>query len=91
MDGWMDGWGAYHPLEVDQAEPLAYVIADDDQVRSKELPVLGAAGIVELEAVLAFAGTDLKNEGLVDVSEEGDGGSALEVLAPLAYSAAFHG
>jgi hypothetical protein len=70
---------------------LAYVITDDGQVRPEKPPVFGAAGIVKLEAILAFAGTDLENEGLVDISEEGDGSLALEVLAPLAYSSVFSG
>lgn len=87
----MEGWKAYHPLEVNETEALAYVIADDDQVGPEELPVLRAAGVVKLEAVLSFAGTDLKDEGLVDISEEGDGGLTLEVVASLAYSAVFRG
>jgi hypothetical protein len=44
---------------------LAYVIADDDEVRSEEPPVLGAGRVVKLEAVLALAGAYLKGERLV--------------------------
>lgn len=35
---------------------------------------------------MASAGADLENKGLVQVAEEGDGGSALEVMSPLAYA-----
>jgi hypothetical protein len=82
----MEGFGprTYHPLEVDEAEPLAYVIAEDDQVRSEKPPALGAGSVVELEPVLAFAGADLEDEGLVHVPEEVDGGLAIEALAALA-------
>ncbi len=76
--------GADHALQVEQTEALAYVIADDDQVGPEEPPALGAGRVVELEAVLALARADLKDKGLVHVSEQGDGGRALEVLSPLA-------
>jgi len=81
----VDGGGtADHALEVDEAEALADVVADDHQVRAKEFPALGAGRVVELETVLSSAGANLKDEGLVHVPEQGDVGLALEVLAPLA-------
>lgn len=76
---------AYHPLEVDEAEPLAYVIANNDEVWAEEPPVLGARSIVELETILSLASADLENKRLVPVSQESQGGVGLEVLAPLAY------
>jgi len=36
------GGKAYHPLEVDEAEPLAYIIAYNDEVWPEEPPVLRA-------------------------------------------------
>jgi hypothetical protein len=79
----------YHPLEVDQAQPLADVVAYDDQVGTEELPVLGTGGVVKPEAVLAFAGTNLKDKGLVHISQQGYESSALEILAALADPSAW--
>jgi hypothetical protein len=81
-------WGlrnsTYHVLEVDEAETLAYVVAEDDHVRAEQAPVLGAGRVVELEAVPALAAAHFEYEGLVHVPEEGDGAAAVEVLPALA-------
>ena len=46
---------------------------------------------MELEAVLALTRTDLKDEWLIEVSEEGDGSFCFEILASLADSPAGRG
>lgn len=75
----------HNALQIVQSEPVAYVIAEDDQVGPEEPPALGAGSVVKLKTVLSLAGADLKDKGLVHVPEEMDGRPAIEVLAPLAY------
>jgi hypothetical protein len=79
-----EGAATYHTLQVDETKPLAYVIADDDQVWSEESPALGAGSVVKLKTILSFAGADLKDKGLVQVPEQGDGSFAVEALTTLA-------
>ena len=78
----------YHSGEIDETQSLAYVEADNNEVRLEQAPRLGARCVMEFEAVLALPGAYLKDVGLVHVLEEMDGNTAREVLAPLADSAA---
>jgi len=76
-------------LEVDEAEPLADVVTDDDQVWAEEPPVLGTGSVVEFEAVLTLPGADLEYKGLVHVPEQRDASLALELRPPVAYPPAW--
>lgn len=76
----------HHALHIYQAEPLADIIADDHQVGLEESPTFGARCVVELEAVFSLARPYFEYEGLVNVSEQGDGCWSIEVLAALADS-----
>lgn len=61
--------GLYESLQVDETQPLAYIVAENDDIRLQGLPVLGALGVVELEAVLHGVLADLEDVGLVHVPE----------------------
>jgi hypothetical protein len=76
----------YHPLHVDEAQPLAYIIAYDDYVWLEQSPAFGTRSVIELEAVLSSPSADFEDEGLVHVSEQGDGRCTTEGMAPLAQS-----
>lgn len=54
--------------QVQHAQSVANVIADDDHVRLEEPPVFWAGGVVELEAVVGCPGFQLEDEGLVEVA-----------------------
>lgn len=71
-------------LEVDEAQPLADVIADDYEVWSEQFPAFRAGCIEELEAVLSFSGADIKHKGLVYIPQYGDWNIALEIWTALA-------
>ena len=74
-----------HSLEVDKAKPLAYVVADHDQVRLEETPALGAGRIVELESIVSLAEAYFKYEGLIDILEKSYIGLSIQLVSTLAY------
>lgn len=58
----------YDALHVDEAHPLANVVANENQVGLQQPPVLRAGRIVKLKAVLVPPAPQLENERLVYVS-----------------------
>jgi hypothetical protein len=59
-------------LHVDKTQSLADVVADDNDVRIQQPPVLGARSVVELEPVALGRDIDRKDVRLVNVAEERD-------------------
>lgn len=76
----------YHSLEVGQTEPLADIIAEDDQVRPKETPVFWTGSVVEFEPILPAAGADIKDKRLIKVPEKGNGSFAFQIMTAFADS-----
>lgn len=70
---WKEGWigFAYVSRHVDEAQPLADVVAYRHGVGVQEAPVVGAGGVEELQPVrlLLRADLDLEDEGLVMVTQ----------------------
>jgi hypothetical protein len=62
---------AYQSLQVYQTQALAYVVAQHDNVRSQEPPVLWAGGVMKLKPVFGPASADLEDERLVHVPKQG--------------------
>lgn len=82
--GTQGGW-TRHSLEVDETKPLAYVVADHEEVRLEQAPTLRARRIVELESIVPLTQSYLKYEGLIDISEQLNSRSALELVSTLIY------
>lgn len=59
-------------LHVDKAQPLADVVADDNDIRIQQPPVFGAGRVVELEPVALGSQLDREDVRLVNVTEERD-------------------
>lgn len=77
-------YSTYPSLKIYEAQPLTYIVADDDKVWVQGPPVLGARGVIQLEPVFSSSRTDLEDEWLVNVPKEGDGDTAGELLSALA-------
>lgn len=62
----------HHPLHIDKAKALADVVADDDNIRAEEVPVVGTRSVVQLYSIKTLSRTQLENEGLIRVAQEGN-------------------
>lgn len=60
-------------LEVDEAQALADVVAQEDEIRPEETPALGARRVVEFQSIAFLPKGDLEDEGLIYVAEQRDG------------------
>lgn len=63
----------YQSPHVDETEPLADVVAQYDQVRLEQSPVVGTVCIIELQAIWFIRQLNIENEWLINIPEQPDG------------------
>lgn len=79
----------YKSLHLNEAQPLAYIVAENNNVRPQGLPVLGALCVVEFKAVLHSLLANLEDVGLVYVPEQCDWARAVPGAQTAVWASVF--